>query len=1010
MISLHDTSVIRPDVNVSEVEDIDLNVLFGEYKETLKFKFIRSDNSINTKAIFENSVYKSCIGFEDKLERYFGKEYFREVVYCLLKDIQFIPRCPICHNLNYLRDWVKGFQEFCCRNCINRHQKTVEWKNKVIKQATEATVIKNSNNKYFEQLGIKKYRKDPNNPNFYIIDNYCKHSSYLKIGYTRLVNYCKQGRATLCKECNEEIYNTYSPTLEDIKKFKEEFREFIKNKNGLTTEAWMFYYPKELKLIDFCCEYYGTYDRNSSIVDKLNLLSNKFLESSYAVKEKKKLAEPIFYTMEEIYKASSGDTKTVMSYLRKMNNFQILLNETLNISNNVSCEERYYCWLHKLSTIPKCPHCGRLLKWIDMSKGFDVTCKCQEYSKKKETLEYKNMTELWEAANKDARAIMTYLRQERYLKLLISETHTLPDDLSKSNRFYCWLYKITEIPKCPYCGKDRMFCDFNKGYFPTCGDKECSRKSRIDNNKKTAQTTDYSERVEKMKNTYYERTGYYHNMQNPEFKEKFFENYEKTHNGEKCGVCSQKAIENRKKTFDEKYGGDIRKALVDSAIKKYGSLSEMASIAQTNRYANAEPKIEIVIPSDELLDMYLESYFNNEMSNRSLIMTIKNNQGFIDEVIKRTPFLDEYNPDDIVERIYYLANDLTEIVRCKYCDNKATWKYRGIRGGYYEICFNPECYSKKLEIIHTGMTNVSEKRLEDFKKWQENVTELNDTEILLHIRFDKLIPYIDNPRILEYLDNRFKDSDSYEETLARIELDIEEKPKCALPGCNNPVKWIGRQRALFTKHCCLIHSNQDPITKEKCIQTNIEHWGTASPYNSPIYQQKVFEQYGVYYHSNRPDILEKIENTRRALGTSGTSHEEQELCRIMTEELGYEIKTQYRSDVYPYCCDIYIPKWNLYIEYQGSQYHMSRPFEGTLEDMMIIEELHQKDIKRQEEMGMEYSTQYAAIIRVWSVVDPKKRQHVKKFNLNFLEIFKYKNADDVRQQIEKYLESRNIKY
>ena len=1007
MISLHNTSIVRPDVNISEVEDVDLNVLFGEYKETLKTKFIRSDNSINTKAIFENYVYTYCPGFKDKLEENFGREYFREVVYCLLKDIRFIPRCPICHNLNYLRDWVKGFQEFCCRNCINRHQKTDDWKNIIAKRPKETA---NQNNKYFEQLSIKKYRKDPTNPNFFIVDNYCKHSSSLKIGYTRLVNYCKQGRATLCKECNEEIYNTYSPTLEDIKKFKEEFREFIKNKNGLTTEAWMFYYPRELKIIDCCCEYYGTLNRNSSIVDKLNLLSKKFFESSYVIKEKKQCSELVFQTMQDIYKAASGDTAAVMSYLRRSNNFQILVNETPDISSKASREERYYCWLHKLSTVPKCPHCGRPLKWIDMSKGFDVACSCQKLVVNKDKPEYKNMSELWDAAHQDARTIMTYLRQERYLKLLVSETSTLLDGIDKSNRFYCWLHKIAEVPKCPYCGKDRKFCDFNKGYFSTCGDKECSRKSRTDNNKKTAQIMDYSERNEKMRNTYYERTGYYHNMQNPEFKKQYFENYAKTHDGEKCGVCSQKAIENRKKTFNEKYGGDIRKALVLGAIRKFGSLSEMASIAQTNRYANAEPKVEVVIPSDELLDMYLDSYFNNEMSGRSLIMTIKYNQELIDEVVKRTSFLDEYNPDDIVERIYYLANELTEPVRCKYCDNKAIWKERGIRGGYYEICSDKNCRFKQMSNIRFGQTVISEKRLEDFKKWQDNVTELNDAEILLHIKFDTLIPYINNPHVLEYLDNRFKDSESYEETLDRIELGIEEKPKCALPGCNNPVHWIGRKKALFSMHCCNAHSAQDPVTREKMIQTNIERWGTESPYNSPIYQQKVFEQYGVYYHSNRPDILEKIENTRRALGTSGTSHEEQELCRILTEDLGYEIKTQYRSDAYPYCCDIYIPKWDLYIEYQGSQYHMDRPYGGTIEDARVINELHQKDIKKQEEAGMAYSTQYAAIIRIWSEVDPMKRKLAKNNNLNFLEIFRYTDTEDVKRQIEDYLKIRNISF
>lgn len=38
-------------------------------------------------------------------------------------------------------------------------------------------------------------------------------------------------------------------------------------------------------------------------------------------------------------------------------------------------------------------------------------------------------------------------------------------------------------PKCPYCGKDRLFIAFYAGYSPTCGDKECIRKeyTRVQN-------------------------------------------------------------------------------------------------------------------------------------------------------------------------------------------------------------------------------------------------------------------------------------------------------------------------------------------------------------------------------------------------------------------------------------------------------------------------------------------------------------------------------------------------
>ena len=168
MKSLHDTNIVRPDIKQEDIKDVDLNEMFGQYTKYLKEKYLREDGTIISKGIFENSIYKNCDGFEDKLEKYFGKEYFREVVYCLLKDIQFIPRCPICHNLNYLRDWVKGFQDFCCRNCINRYQTSDEWKSVVVKKSMQTRRL-NYKNEKLDKLGLKCYNKDPENDNYILI-------------------------------------------------------------------------------------------------------------------------------------------------------------------------------------------------------------------------------------------------------------------------------------------------------------------------------------------------------------------------------------------------------------------------------------------------------------------------------------------------------------------------------------------------------------------------------------------------------------------------------------------------------------------------------------------------------------------------------------------------------------------------------------------------------------------------------------------------------------------------
>ena len=46
-----------------------------------------------------------------------------------------------------------------------------------------------------------------------------------------------------------------------------------------------------------------------------------------------------------------------------------------------------------------------------------------------------------------------------------------------------------------------------------------------------------------------------------------------------------------------------------------------------------------------------------------------------------------------------------------------------------------------------------------------------------------------HPNISEYLLSRYQDSDSYTETIQRIKLGIEEKPKC--PTCGKDLPFLG---------------------------------------------------------------------------------------------------------------------------------------------------------------------------------------------------------------------------
>ena len=183
------------------------------------------------------------------------------------------------------------------------------------------------------------------------------------------------------------------------------------------------------------------------------------------------------------------------------------------------------------------------------------------------------------------KSLILYLRDKENLESLIKETSSLPEDISISERAYCYKNRLISIPVCPICGKPRKFFKMNKGYFATCGDDIC--KSAMIAKSNSESKRDWVAIQEKMKATYAKNhNGYTHNMQDPEFKKKFFQKYKEEHNGETCGVQSKIAKENREKTIKEKYG-NTRQMFEQGIINKYGSLSNCIS---KNNKARAQKK------------------------------------------------------------------------------------------------------------------------------------------------------------------------------------------------------------------------------------------------------------------------------------------------------------------------------------------------------------------------------------------------------------------------------------
>ena len=133
----------------------------------------------------------------------------------------------------------------------------------------------------------------------------------------------------------------------------------------------------------------------------------------------------------------------------------------------------------------------------------------------KNTLLYKTYESLKNLSSTNKRLSQAVKHSDELLDILVREISFLYSTCTLSERLYCYINELDNVPRCPYCGKPRKYRGkIDKGYFRTCGDDECKKLGMIAG----AKNRTHEKRVEaaaKGKETYFNKTGYYNNMQNP---------------------------------------------------------------------------------------------------------------------------------------------------------------------------------------------------------------------------------------------------------------------------------------------------------------------------------------------------------------------------------------------------------------------------------------------------------------------------------------------------------------
>ena len=176
--------------------------------------------------------------------------------------------------------------------------------------------------------------------------------------------------------------------------------------------------------------------------------------------------------------------------------------------------------------------------------------------------------------------------------------------------------------------------------------------------------------------------------------------------------------------------------------------------------------------------------------------------------------------------------------------------------------------------------------------------------------------------------------------------------------------------------------------KQKIRKTNLERYGVENVSCSDKIKEKkkqtCLKHYGVENPSQFPETIDKIFKKRKINGTLVSSSLEEDVYNLLKDKFKI-VKRQYKSELYPFRCDFYIPENNLYIEIQGHPSHGKEPYnKNNKKHQEILNLWQRKVIELKKDKNR---VQYEDYIRVWTISDPKKREMAKLNNLNYLEFF-----------------------
>lgn len=191
------------------------------------------------------------------------------------------------------------------------------------------------------------------------------------------------------------------------------------------------------------------------------------------------------------------------------------------------------------------------------------------------------------------------------------------------------------------------------------------------------------------------------------------------------------------------------------------------------------------------------------------------------------------------------------------------------------------------------------------------------------------------------------------------------------------------------------YASQSEDFQDRVNKTNLEKYNVKRPAQSIVIMEKMkqtcLERYGVDNYRKTAECVDKINDTKRKNHTFGTSKPEKEL-EVELRKLFPDLQIQYKSELYPFKCDFYIPSLDLYIEYNGTWLHGYKFFDKNDErDLTRLQELEEKTKK---------SNFYKAAIETWTHRDILKLNTALENNLNYIAWFNEEQAYDWIERVK----------